>query len=87
MIRMTASYEGQVPTLTVEGELVGEASPLLEQEALTQLLARGGLELHLSEVTLLDAGGVEALKRLQRRGARVTRCSPLIADLLGDCAG
>lgn len=86
MIRMTTSYEGRLPTLTVEGELVGEACPVLEQEGLIHLLARGGLQLDLSDVTLLDSGGVEVLKRLQRRGARITRCSPLIADLLGGCA-
>ncbi len=86
MIRVTTSYEGEVPTLAVEGELVGEASLVLEHEGLIHLHARGGLELHLSDVTLLDAGGVQALKRLQRRGARITRCSPLIADLLGGCS-
>ena len=70
-------------TLKVAGDLTGEWSAFLERECVLPGAAQTKLTLDLSDLRRVDCEGVEALRRLKERGARITHCPPMIADLIG----
>ena len=83
MIRILADDSGT--TLTVAGDLVGESAGFLERECVRRLEREPELSLDLSDLRRLDEAGIGALQRLQQRGARITRCSRVISELIGPC--
>jgi anti-anti-sigma regulatory factor len=68
--------------LIVEGRIVGEWADLLEDVCLDRIRAGFSVVLDLSGVVFIGRQGIAALDRLVRIGTRITRCPPLIADLL-----
>jgi anti-anti-sigma regulatory factor len=68
--------------LIVEGRIVGEWADLLEDVCLDRIRAGFVVVLDLSSVVFIGRRGIAALDRLVRIGTRITRCPPLIADLL-----
>ena len=83
MIRI--SVEGGGATLNVAGDLVGEWAALLERECVRRLEVEPELSLDLSDLKRLDDAGIAALRRLKRRGARLTRCAHVVSELIGEC--
>jgi ABC-type transporter Mla MlaB component len=79
------STDGSGATLAVAGDLVGEWAGFLERECLRRLEEEPELNLDLSDLRRLDEPGIEALRRLTKRGARITRCSRVISELIGGC--
>lgn len=82
MLRITASIEGSTTTLRVEGKLRRHEVTELEGACQQHLGRQAHLVLELSAVSFLDESGVEAVRNLARRGARIQGCSPLVAGLL-----
>jgi anti-anti-sigma regulatory factor len=70
----------RVLTLKVEGKILGpwvdELSRACAEDSLKQL------SLDLSQVTFVDAAGVELLRQLLKRGVTLAACSGLVAALL-----
>lgn len=83
MIRI--STDGSGATLSVAGDLVGEWAGFLERECVRQLEAKPELSLDLSDLKRVDDAGIEALRRLKKRGARITRCPRVMSELVGGC--
>ncbi|MGE5126137.1 MAG: STAS domain-containing protein [Betaproteobacteria bacterium] len=81
MIRITTAVSGG--TLNVAGDLIGESAWFLERECVRRLDTQPELSLDLSDLKRVDDAGIEALRRLKKRGARITRCSRVISDLIG----
>ena len=70
-------------TLVLEGRIVAEWTDLLERECAKLMGSKVRVGLDLSEVVFIGRSGLEALRRLDRAGARVIGCTPLIAAMLG----
>lgn len=68
--------------LIPEGRIASDWVSLLENECSRVMQESPVLGLDLSEVTCLDRGGVELLRRLQRRGVRIVRASLIVKTLL-----
>ena len=83
MIRISA--DGSGATLNVAGDLIGEWAVLLERECVRRLEMEPELSLDLSDLKRLDDAGIEALRRLKGRGARITRCARVVSELIGGC--
>jgi anti-anti-sigma regulatory factor len=69
-------------TLLVEGQIRPPWMAELEREVLACRRARRHVVLDFSGVTLVSAEGVELIRRLRSEGVLVTRCSPIVEDLL-----
>lgn len=88
MLRITlADQEASRTTLRVEGEVVSDAVAVLLRECLKHLETTPQLRLDFSGVTLIDRLGAETLKRLQDHNVTLINCSPLIDEIIRDCAG
>jgi hypothetical protein len=88
MLRLTLNHDGaHRPAIIAEGRLVGAWADLLESECSRLLGEHPGIELHLGEVTDVDAGGIAALRRLRARPVVLVRCSPILLGLLGEESG
>jgi len=72
-------------TLWIAGDLTDEWAAFLERECALRLDATPELRLDLSELKRVDEAGLEALRRLKQRGVRITRCSRVVAELVGGC--
>ena len=70
-------------TLVLQGRIVAEWTDLLERECAKLRRSKLRVALDLSEVVFIGRSGLEALRRLDRAGARVIGCTPLIAAMLG----
>jgi ABC-type transporter Mla MlaB component len=81
VIRITT--DGNGGTLSIAGDLIDESAVFLERECVRRLDTQRELSLDLSDLKRVDDAGIEVLRRLRRRGARITRCSRLISDLIG----
>ncbi len=69
-------------TLVLEGDLMG---PWVDELSRSCELALGStpvLILDLGAVTFIDRGGVEMLRGFADRHARLTNCSPFVAEQL-----
>ena len=86
MLRITRRGEGGPDPLTLdlEGRLVEDWVPVLEQECLTVLARGGSVEVDFSEVSRIDARGADAVRRLASRGVRIVNCPEVIRDVLRD---
>jgi RNA polymerase sigma-70 factor (ECF subfamily) len=83
MLRITATREGSTESLLVEGSLSGRSVAKLATSAEEALRApRGVLELDLGGVASADLAGIDLVRSLVRRGARVTRSSSALDELM-----
>jgi ABC-type transporter Mla MlaB component len=74
--------EGGAATLVLEGRLIG---PWVEELRRSCELAFGsseGLTLDLGGLSFVDRGGLELLRCLADRHARLNNCSPFVAEQL-----
>ena len=71
-----------IPTLKVEGRLLGPWVTELARACEAMEGRLGCLNLDLSAVTYVDISGVELLCALRRRGVTLAACSSLVAELL-----
>src|SRR5262249_25226698 len=83
MLRITrVASSDSVPTLKVEGKLVGPWVEELRQVCTELTEAAGPLCLDLSAVSFVDAAGVRLVRDLLREGMTLDACSGLVAELL-----
>lgn len=83
MLRITRVAESASwTTLRVEGRIVAEWVPVLEQECQLALEDNRPVRLDLSAVTFIDDGGVAALRRLGANELEITKCPEFIRELL-----
>lgn len=80
-----ATQSGTIPTLQLEGKLVGPWVDELGRACAELQTPPSGLRLDLSAVTFIDPAGITLLAELVRRGATLTGCSGFIEELL--CSG
>ena len=62
-------------TLVLEGKVAAECAALLERECSGLLRSHPSLSLDLSGVDFVDRAGLQALRRLSRRGVAIV-CGP-----------
>src|SRR5436305_1541378 len=87
MLRVTQLLTDGIPTLRLEGKLVGpwvDEVRAASEEALEALGDADGstLRLDLAGVSFIDAAGAELLEHLLRRGAALAAASNYVAELL-----
>jgi anti-anti-sigma regulatory factor len=85
MLRIARVHEStgdSIPTLKLEGKLLGPWVDELNRACEELQVPPSGLCLNLSAVTFIDSAGVKLLGDLIRRGARISECSGFIAELL-----
>ena len=83
MLRITKTAVTPIRvTFRLEGQVRSPWTAELESQALACQLAGQQAVLDFSGVTFVSAEGVELIKRLRSRGTLVTRCSPIVEDLL-----
>ena len=82
MLRITPGAAGQTPAVVkLEGKLL---APWVEElrEACRERGPGQALELDLTDVTYVDAAGIELLKELMRQRITIRGCSRFVAELL-----
>ena len=83
MLRIQASpLTAHVTILLLQGHIVAGWVDLLEDECLGLIASGLDVVLDFSGVVFISHSGLEAIGRLNRAGARITGCPPLIADVL-----
>lgn len=83
MLRITRVREGEAVTeLKLEGQVAGDWVPLLEQECRASAERGRKVVLDLVDVTFVDRGGVDSLRRLRETGVEWVGASWWIEDLL-----
>jgi hypothetical protein len=83
MLRITHVRGGEsAPTLRLEGKLLGPWVAELGRACHELSCPPDRLYLDLAAVTFADGRGVELLRDLLGRGATLTACSGLVAELL-----
>ena len=70
--------------LIVEGQVIGQWAAVLERECRTRLERGMDVTLDLSDVTFIDSGGIETLKRLKVTGLEVARIPQIMEELIED---
>ena len=82
MLRITPGPVDQTPAVVkLEGKLL---APWVEElrEACHERGPGQALELDLTDVTYVDAAGIELLQELMRQGVTLRGCSRFVAELL-----
>jgi anti-anti-sigma regulatory factor len=69
-------------TLVLEGKVAAEWAALLERECSGLLRSHPSLSLDLSGVTFVDRAGLQALRRLSRKGAGIVCVPGPVASVL-----
>jgi ABC-type transporter Mla MlaB component len=69
-------------TLRVEGRIVAEWVPALEQECWLVLREKQRVRLDLSAVMFIDSRGVAALRRVGANNLEIINCPEFIVELL-----
>ena len=83
MLKITRlSRKGRVPTLKVEGEIVGPRVGAVRDACAKRGLRSKRPRLDLAAVTYADAAGVQLLRDLAGEGNEIAACSIFIAELL-----
>ena len=83
MLRITRlEGHGSISTLKLEGKLLGLWVTELARSCNELPCLPNGLRLDLSAVTFVDGPGLALLRDLLARGATLSACSGLIAELL-----
>ncbi len=84
MLRITPmSDDGQTVHLKVEGRVVGDWVPELDQVCGSCLSQKKKVVLDFTEVTFMDRRGVNVLKGLLRERVQITGARLIIQALLG----
>ncbi len=84
MLRITPmSDDGHTVHLKVEGRVVGDWVPELDQVCGSCLSQKKKVVLDFTEVTFMDRRGVNVLKGLLRERVQITGASLIIQALLG----
>ncbi len=84
MLRITPmSDDGQTVHLKVEGRVVGDWVPELDQVCGSCLSQKKKVVLDFTEVTFMDRRGVNVLKGLLRERVQITGASLITQALLG----
>jgi anti-anti-sigma regulatory factor len=74
------SRKGRVPTLKLEGEILGPWVDTVRDACATQ--GRRPPRLDLAGVTYVDAAGVQLLRDLMAEGLEIAACSSFVGELL-----
>lgn len=74
--------ESGTATLVLEGQLVGPWVEELKRSCEEAAGTSRQLTLDLGAVSFVDRGGLELLRRLAGRDARLDNCSPFVAEQL-----
>lgn len=83
MLRITPiQIKGSPVTLKLEGKILSDWVPLLEQECQAWIARECHVVLDLSEVTFVDHLGIELLQRLPSRSLSIVNGSGFIAELV-----
>lgn len=83
MLRITTmTDDGRTIRLKVEGRVVGDWVPELDQVCGSCLSQKKQVVLDFSDVTYIDRRGIEALKGIQGERVQIVGCSLLIRALL-----
>lgn len=84
MLRITVDVSGdRAARVRVEGRIVGDWVEETRREC-SRLFADGrAITLDLRDVSFVDEAGAELLRELAGGGARLTRCSPFLRELIG----
>ncbi len=83
MLRFTRLASNGAETIVkVEGRLVAELVPLLEQECQELLRSTGKIRLDLEAVTYLDAQAAQRLKAIIAAGGLIVRTTPFVEEML-----
>ena len=69
-------------TLVLEGRLIGPWVDELRRSCEQALSSTGKLTLDLGMVSFIDREGIVLLRSLAQRRARLSRCSPFVAEQL-----
>jgi ABC-type transporter Mla MlaB component len=72
-----------IPTLKLEGKLVGPWVDELSRACDELQTSPSGLCLNVSAVTFIDPAGIKLLGDLIRRGTTIRECTGFIEELLG----
>jgi anti-anti-sigma regulatory factor len=84
MLRITRrASEEACEVLSIEGRITSDNVASLVEECAKVSGGKTPLVLDLSRVGFADNPGVDALRDLRARGARLIGCSPLLHELLG----
>jgi ABC-type transporter Mla MlaB component len=81
--RVDDGASDSIPTLKLEGKLVGPWVDELSRACEELQTPPSDLRLNLSAVTFIDSAGITLLDDLTRRGATIAGCSGFIEELLG----
>lgn len=76
------SRSGRVPTIKLEGELLGPWVGVVCDARVEQVLRSGWPRLDLAAVTFADAAGAELLRDLVGQAFEITACSGFIVGLI-----
>jgi len=83
VLRITKTSENGSPvTLKLEGKIHADWVSLLEQECQTLVREKKDVLLDFSQVTYLDADGVELVRALPTRRIRIIHAPAFIQELL-----
>ena len=83
MLRISRSAESPpLATLRVEGRIVAEWVPVLEQACWLALQQNLHVRLDLSAVTFVDGRGVAALRHLSANDLEIINCPEFIGELI-----
>ena len=79
MLRIMESPQGR---LRVEGRLTGPWVEALQRSCEDFFTSGRPLTLDISELSFVDRSGVDLLRALRARGARLVNCSHFVVELL-----
>jgi len=83
MLRFNASKPSETGVqVTVQGWITWQTESLLRQECLAILEEGWPLQLDLAGVTFVDSEGASMLRHLQKRGATIGPCPPVIREFV-----
>lgn len=82
MLKISKRDDNGTVTLRVEGRIIGPWVAELRTCCEAALADRQAFDLELQDVEYADAAALELLLNLPSRGARVTNCSPFLAEQL-----
>ena len=83
MLRLTRAAESPSHvTLRLEGRIVSDWVSVVKRECLTWLQEKRQVVLEVAEVTFIDRGGLEMLRRIISPQLQIINASALIEELL-----
>ena len=84
MLKITPKADAAGGTLLrLEGRLTGPAVEILHDECRRLLDSDDAVTLDLGQIAFADRDGLALLRRLERRGVRLLKLTPFVAEALG----